>query len=553
MTSLERFLSALFLFTCLLRAAEDHSHHDVGAVHFPVSCAPAAQDRFDRALALLHSFWYDEAERTFAEVLRLDPRCAMAHWGVAMSLFHPLWAAPTPADLAKGAAAVDKAKSLAPGTQREAEYIAAIQSFYKDWQTSPHRDRAAAWCRGMERLAARYPGDSEARIFFALALLGTASPSDKSLRNQKRAAAILNRILPEQPSHPGIAHYLIHSYDTPLLANLALPAARSYAKVAPVVPHALHMPSHIFTRLGMWQESIDSNLASARAAREIAAKRYPGATSQDELHAMDYLVYAYLQTAQDEQAGRIVADAGRVSKVDQQIIPAAYALAAIPARYALERRRWADAASLEPHPSDFLWADFSYAQAITYYARALGAARSGNPAAARADIQRLASIGAALSGAALQYDWASQVELQRLSADAWRLHAEGAHDEALRTMRLAADLEDKTEKHPVTPGAVLPARELLADLLMELDSPRLALAEYEAVLRAAPRRFNSVYGAARAAELSGNRERAHKRYAELLLLAAQPEGRRLEIENARAYLRQDRHRSRPRSRNSAAL
>ncbi len=527
----------LMLLGPLSGSQEGHSGHDVGAVHFPVSCSPAAQKVFDRGVALLHSFWYDEARRTFTEVAEIDRGCAMAYWGMAMSLYHPLWAPPTPGDLAKGQAAVEKAKSAAAKTQRERDYIVALEAFYHDSNSRSHSARALAWRKAMERLSERYPEDREAAIFFALSLLGTASATDKTYANQKRAAVILNRILPEQPNHPGIAHYLIHAYDSPQLAALALPAARSYAKTAPAVPHALHMPSHIFTALGLWDDSIESNLASASAARKHLANPSPGFASQDELHAMDYLVYAYLQTCRDSAARSLVERTAAITSVDQNVFQAAYALAAIPARYAIERRRWSIAASLEARPSSIAWSEFPYAEAITHFARALGAARSGNPAAARAEIDRLAAIRRALTQVEGQYDWGAQVEIQRLSATAWAEHSQGDDVSALHAMRSAAELEDSTEKHPVTPGPVLPARELLGELFLELDRPELALAEFEAVLRRSPGRFNATYGAARAAELSGDQKHAAKRYRDLLGLCDHADTERLELQNARSYLK----------------
>jgi hypothetical protein len=372
-------LMGLLVLGVFSAGGQDHHGHELGSVHFPVSCTPGAQKTFDRGVALLHSFWYQEAEETFSEVTRTDPACAMGYWGIAMSLYHPIWEPPTPSDLKKGAVAVGKAKSAGAKTQRERDYIAAFEVFYKDWEKVAHRERALAWRNAMRQLSARYPEDREAAIFFPLSLIGTAPATDRTYASQKQAADILNRILPEQPDHPGIAHYMIHSYDSPQLAILALPAARSYARIAPAVPHASHMPSHIFTRLGLWQDSINSNLASAAAARSYIAQKLPGAASQDQLHAMDYLEYAYLQTCQEGEAERVVEEAAAVLKVDQDVIQAAYALAAIPARYTLERRRWSAATALRVWPPDFPWTRFGYAKAITYFARALGAARSGNP------------------------------------------------------------------------------------------------------------------------------------------------------------------------------
>ena len=515
---------------------QHHGTHDLGRVHFPVSCSAASQNTFDRGVALLHSFWYDQAERTFSQIARTEPGCAMAYWGIAMSVYHPVWAAPSDNDLSKGAAALTQAQSADAKTERERDYIAALAVFYRDTGKASHRERALAWRSAMQQLSAKYPEDPEAAIFFALSLIATAPAGDKTYANQKQAAEILNRILPEQPDHPGIAHYMIHSYDSPPLAILALPAARSYARIAPASAHALHMPSHIFTRLGLWQESIDSNLASAAAAKEYVAKSLPGAASQDELHAMDYLEYAYLQTCRDADARRIVEEAAAVSKLDQQVFQAAYALAAIPARYTLERRRWSAASELGVRPAWFPWAQFPFAEAITHFARALGSARSGNPRLARAEIQKLAAIHDALAQSQQDYDWATQVQVQRLTALAWLAHAENHNEAATASMRAAADLEDRTDKHPVTPGPVLPARELLGELFMELNQPALALPEFEKVLGNSPLRFNATYGAARAAELSGDRHKAKKRYAELLQICPQNGSARLEILNATAFL-----------------
>ncbi len=526
----------------ILRADDSHRHHnDVGQIRFPVACTPEAQKAFEHGVALLHSFWYDEAGKSFSQVIRTDPACAMAYWGIGMSLYHPVWSPPSAADLRKGSRAIETAKAIGAKTQRERDYIAALGVFYRTWDTVPHRERALAWRSAMQRLSARYPEDREAAIFYALALIATAPPSDQTYANQKHAAEILNRILPEQPDHPGIAHYLIHSYDSPQLAILALPAARAYAKIAPASAHALHMPSHIFTRLGLWQDSIESNLASAAVAEQHIAKTLQGATSQDELHALDYLAYAYLQTCQDEQAKRIMDEAASVSKIDQQVFQAAYALAAIPARYALERRRWSEAAELHVEPAWFPWMQFQYAEAITHFARALGSARSGNLLEARAEIERLAAVETALRQIQEGYDWSTQVKVQRLAALAWLEHAEGSRESALRSMRAAADLEDSIEKHPVTPGPVLPARELLGELLMELDQPARALPEFEKALQTSPNRFNATYGAGRAAELCRNTKKAAERYSELLQLCGHTDAQRLELQNARTFLQRQRN------------
>ena len=533
-------LTALMCVT-VVRAQMTHQHdpsEKLGQVNFPVSCSAAAQKQFNHALALLHSFQYAEAEKAFSAISLTDPNCAMCYWGVAMSNYHPLWVPPNPVELKKGAAAVERAQAHNARTRRERDYIAALESFYKDADKIDHRARARAYEQAMKQVYLRYPNDHEAAIFYALALNERALVVDEKhyVENKKTAAEILNKILPKEPNHPGIVHYLIHSYDVPGLAYLALAAARSYAKIAPSSSHAMHMPSHIFTRLGLWQESIQSNIDSAAIAKKKVAKTNPGWASQDELHALDYLVYAYLQGAQDQKAKGVLDEASALSQVDQDVFQAAYAWSAIPARYALERHRWVEAASLTPHPKAFPWDRFRFAEANIYFARAVGAARSGNTAAARPEIEKLASIQKSLSDLKIGYDWATQVEIQRKAAAAWLAHAEGKNDEALQLMRAAADLEDTTEKHPVTPGPILPAAEMLGDLLIEVSQPAPALKEYEAVLKDSPNRFNSLYGAARAAELSGDRKKARTYYEKLAALCNRSDGSRPELQKAKIYL-----------------
>jgi tetratricopeptide (TPR) repeat protein len=531
---------AVLLCPSVSRAQEPEQHkHDMGeklgVVNFTVSCNSAAQQQFNRAVALLHSFWYEEAAKAFVEVTKTDPKCGMGYWGIAMSFYHPVWSPPIAAELRNGSAAVQAANVIGAQTPRERDYIAAIAAFYQDADKFDHRTRALAYEKAMEQLHLRYPKDDEAAVFYALALLGTALPTDKSYANQKKAGEILNQVLLSEPEHPGVAHYLIHSFDYPALAPMALAAARSYAKIAPSSPHALHMPSHIFTRLGLWQESIESNIASAAAAKNYAAKMHPGAASYDQLHAMDYLAYAYLQTAQDGKVKEIVDALYSMNKVDANTVAAAYAFAAIPARYALERRQWSEAAALKVHPADFPWSDFPYAEAMIYFARSLGASRTGNTASASKDIERLTSIQKFLADAKENY-WATQVEIQRRAAAAWLAHAEGKQEEALQLMRSAAELENSTEKHPVTPGAIVPARELLGELLLELREPRQALQEFEASLLVSPNRFNGLYDAARAAELSGDREKARTLYAKLTTLGEHSDGKRPELQAAKVFL-----------------
>jgi tetratricopeptide (TPR) repeat protein len=513
---------------------------ELGRVNFPVSCTAAAQKQFNRAVAWLHSFEYEEAARAFTEVTVTDPRCGMGYWGIAMSNYHPIWAPPTATELQKGLSAVEKAKAAGARTQRERDYIAAIEIFYNDSAKLDHKTRTFAYSRAMEQLYQRHPADREASVFYALTLIATGMMShDKSYINEKKAAQILNRVLAREPQHPGVTHYLIHSYDYPALARLALPAARGYAKIAPASAHARHMPSHIFTRLGLWQEAIRSNLDAEAAAKAFAVRNHMSGVWDEQFHAMDYLVYAYLQGAQDKQARRVLDELNKIQKADSETFKVAYAFTAIRARFALERRRWDEAAKLTLEPGTlggFPWARFRWAEAHIHFARAIGAARTGDTASARQSVERLAAIRQELVELRGDYDWAKQIDIQRQAASAWLAHAEGRDAEALRLMRAAADLEDATEKHPVTPGAILPAREMLADLLNELNQPALALKEYETALESSPNRFNSIYGAARSADLSGDHKKAGAYYEELVVLSSKSDGSRPELQQAKKYL-----------------
>lgn len=527
----------LFPAAAVAQPAEDHVHtppEKLGGVHFATSCASAVGPAFERGVALLHSFGYGQASTAFATVAAQDPGCAMAEWGIAMSNFHIIWGPATEAELAAGRDAAQKAAAIPAGSERERDYVAAINAFYQGDGVA-HPARVLAFEQAMARVAERNPQDHEAAIFHALALLGVAynSPPDKTYARQKQAAEILNRLLPLEPEHPGIAHYVIHAFDYPGLAELALPAARAYAKIAPSSPHALHMPSHIFTRLGLWQESIDSNLAAAAAARRWVAKTHPGATSFDDLHAMDYLEYAYLQTGRDAPAREIVNRVASITSFDVPQFAAGYALAAIPARHALERRAWKEAAALALGPPSFPWDKYPYAEAIVHFARAVGAARSGDLETARAAAAKLAAIQRMLQGQK-GFDWATQVEIQHRAAAGWLAHAEKHDDDAVTLLRSAADLEDTTDKHPVTPGSVLPAREQLADLLGELGHPGDALAEYEASLQTSPGRFRGFWGAAQAAERSGNTAKAKTYYAKLVELCGSGDSPRSEVAEARS-------------------
>ena len=502
----------------------------LGKVNFPVSCEPAVQSQFSSAVAMLHSFWFEKASETFAAVGEKDPTCGMAYWGIAMTHWHQIWEAPGPADLKAGKAALERADTAGAKTQRERDYIAAIETYYRDSDRLDHRTRARAYETAMDHLQARYPEDHEAAIFYALALLATAPPEDKTYVNQKKAGAILEPLFAEQPEHPGIAHYIIHAYDYPPLADRALDAARRYAKIAPDSPHALHMPSHIFTRLGLWQESIDSNLVSAASA---ARNNAPG----NELHAKDYLIYAYLQGDQDRAANRALQSPPAGRPEDPQYMNWLYATGASPARYAVERHQWAEAAALPVPPQTFPQERYSWTEANLHFARALGASRLGDVEAARKDLQQLVSIRDVLVQENNKY-WADQVGIQSEITVAWVTLAEGKRTEALQQMRAAADHEDRTDKHNVTPGVILPARELLGDMLLELKQPRGALTEYEATLRTAPNRFNALSGAARAARRSGENEKAKTYYAKLLANCDHADGDRRELQEARNLLAQ---------------
>ena len=524
---IDRLLLGL-TFVVLISASAVSAQEKLGQVHFPVSCSAAAQQDFDRAVALLHSFWFDASAKAFAAVTQTDPRCAMGHWGEAMAILfnpNPFAGTPTPKGLQDGCPAVERGKAAGPKTQRERDYLAAVESLCQDRDKADQRARVLAYEQAMERLSRTYPEDREAAIFYALALNITASPADKTYANQLKAAGILEQAFAEQPNHPGVAHYLIHSYDYPPIASHGLSAARRYTGIAPAAPHALHMPSHIFTRRGYWQESIDSNRASAAAAKNHF----------DQLHAMDYLAYAYLQMAQDLAAKRVLEEALAIPKINVENLVPGYALAAIPARYTLERSRWADAASLSLPASDFPWSRYPQAEAVLVFARGLGAARSGKATGARTDIARLEVLRGALEGAKLSY-WAEQVEIQRQVTAAWVARAEGKHQEALQLMRAAADREDATEKHPVTPGPIVPARELLGEMLLELGDSRQALKEFETSHQVEPNRFKGLYGAARAAELSGDLEKARTYYAGLLVLCEKADTERPELKEAKAFL-----------------
>ena len=500
------------------------SKDQLGTVNFPNSCSPAVQETFQRGVAMLHSFRYGEAEKAFREVLAQDPSCAIATWGIAAILMsNPLTGfGPSKEWAERAQAAIDQGRKIGAKTQRERDYIEAVAVYYDDWANRPERVRQQNRARAFEALAARYPTDDEAQIFYALYLAGTQSLSDPSYTAYLTAAGILEKEFVKYPDHPGVAHYLIHSYDAAPIAPKGVPAARRYASIAPAAPHALHMPSHIFTRVGAWSDSAATN---ERAA--MAAKRDKDVDEQ--LHSMDYMVYAYLQLARDDAARRVIDESAQASGLSFTRFVGPYALSAMPARFLIERGDWRLATKLEPVASSY-----AFATALTHVARGLGAARSGDPATADKEAVELARLRDALKAAKNDY-WAGEVEISRLEVAAWSALAQGKRDEALALMRSAADAEDKSEKHIVTPGRILPARELLGDMLLELKRPAEALKEYEASQLREPERFRGYYGAAQAAAQSGDKAKAKRNFTKLVEMASQGTPRP-ELVQARAYL-----------------
>ena len=495
----------------------------LGKVHFETSCNAEAQKLFDRGMLYQHSFWYRASQKMFEDTLKADPACSIAYWGTALSLLWNPHTAPPAKNLAEGAAAIEKARTIGFKTDREKGYVDALAAMYTDYDKVDHHARVVAYAKAMEALAQRYPDDDEAQIHYALALNTSASPADKTYANQLKGAAILEPIALRQPLHPGVAHYLIHLYDYPSIADQGIEAARRYAKIAPDAPHALHMPSHIFTRVGYWNESIASNVASARSAKGSS-------DFSDELHAMDYLVYAYLQLGQDDKAKAVVDEMGKVTGFSETFIPGPYAEAASPARYVLERGDWKAAEALTVRPSPL-----ANVQAITYFARALGAARAGDPEAAKPDIARLGELRDKLREAKDAY-WSEQVDIQARIASAWVLYAEGKKDDALKAMSDAADAEDRTEKHPVTPGTPKPAREVYGEMLLDNGRAADALTAFEATLKKEPNRLGAYAGAARAAAQIGDTAKAREYFGKIVEQAGSGDSTRTEVADARNYL-----------------
>jgi tetratricopeptide (TPR) repeat protein len=524
MRSVEVFMAmTILVLLATVGRAQDKAPEKLGKVVFPTSCDSKVQPRFERAVALLHSFSWQEGEKAFRQVLQEDPNCAIASWGIASILIgNTFGVGPTPEEAQNAKEAIARGREIGPKTERERYYIEAIAEYYDSFSSRSHGARMKRLADAFEIVAKRFSEDDEAQIFYAIYLTATQQPSDKTYAAALKSAQILETQFIKHPDHPGVAHYLIHSYDYPPIADKGLPAAKRYAEIAPSAPHALHMPSHIFTRVGAWEDSVATNRRSAAASK---AANEPGSG----LHAMDYLVYAYMQLARDKEASRIVEEAQRITNLGTpQGGP--YAFAAIPARYAVERGAWKDAMQVQPRSSRF-----PYTEAMTYFARALGAARSGDAVAAEKDAQELARIVNALKNTNNDY-WATEVEVERLSAAAWTAYAKGSREEALSLMRSAADMEDKSEKSAVTPGRILPARELLGEMLLEMKRPAEALQEFQVSEKHDPNRFRGLFGAARAAKESGDMAKAKTYYEKLMSLAHNADTERPEINEAKIFL-----------------
>jgi len=531
-------LTALFVIACVPRAFAQHEDHGAmspdaigsASVKFQTSCAPAVKDDFNKGVALLHSFWFPEAIKAFDGILARDPNCAMAHWGIALSNWgNPFGGLKQGKTIELTKASIDKAAATGSPTPRERGYIQAVAQLVSAADPGSHAARVGAYETAMEQLSRDNPTDTEARIFYALAVAQNASPADKTYAKNLKAGAILEPLFEKMPTHPGLAHYIIHAYDAPPLADKALVAARKYASLAPAIPHALHMPSHTFTRVGSWQESIDTNRRSAEAAMKSSGG------AGEELHALDYQTYAYLQIAEDKAAKAVVDHAtavvgGAEGAAAGAAGAGAFAVAAIPARYALERGAWAEAAALTARP-----ANTAFTEAITHFARAIGAARSGNPGAATADIERLAELRDKLREAKDTY-WTEQVDIQRRVALAWQAFAQGRKDEGLAQMSAAADAEDATDKSAISPGPLAPARELFGYMLLEAGKPKDALVAFEATMKKEPNRFRGLYGGASAAAAAGDRAKAMAYYKRLLEVAKASDTERAELQQAKKYL-----------------
>jgi tetratricopeptide (TPR) repeat protein len=528
----------LALVTPAWAQTEQHDHDHMakpgaikaGTVNFETSCNASVKDDFNLAVAELHSFWFPEARNLFEGVLKKDPDCAIAYWGIGLTYWgNPFAGQRSPQTIANGKAAIEKGQTTGKKTPREKGFIDAVAGLFSSADVTTQRARVVAYEGATELVASQNPADMEARIFWALAIAQTALPTDKTFAQNLRAAEILEPLYKKNPNHPGLAHYIIHSYDVPALAAKALPAARAYADIAPSVPHALHMPSHTFTRVGAWKESVATNIRSSEEADKS------GGGFGEGLHARDYMTYAYLQMAMDKEAKVVRDHVLEVTAAGPGTPSAAgnpatntFAMAAIPARYAMERQQWAEAAMLKPTTA----ANTPYTEAITYFARAIGAARSGKPADAAPDVAKLAAIKAREDELKDAY-WAEQVDIQRAGAEAWVMFAEGKKDEAIKAMSATADREDLTDKSAVTPGPLAPARELLGSMLMEAGRPKEALVAFEAVMKKEPNRFLAIYGGAKAAEALKQTTKAKGYYKQIVDICKDASPDRPELVEAR--------------------
>jgi tetratricopeptide (TPR) repeat protein len=529
------FSLALTTSTALADDEHGHNHHEdlnetqLGLVHFPVSCSASVQKPFERGVALLHSFWYEEAEKEFEDIAKDDPRCAMAHWGVAMSIWHQLWNRPDEKVIARGLGEVRDAQKLDhKATPREKAYIAAIAAFYSDSKNRDHAARAKAYSDAMKKVYEGYPEDHEAAAFYALSLLASEPDEDPTFANRKQAAAILEKLFATEPDHPGVAHYLIHSYDKPQLAQLGLPAARRYAQIAPAAPHALHMPSHIFARVGLWQDDINSNLASIAATRKTAAMHMGGEGHQ--FHAMDFLFYAYLQSGREAEARALMDEVKAMPQMHDMygvgFDPHAATLANFNALYPLEMRDWAAAAALTP-----VAVPGTAEESVQYWARAIGSAHLGNAADVEKDVAEIHRIHEKLV-ADKKTDLAKAAADDQTQAEAWLAFAKGKADDAVEILRPMADKEDSLGEEPQG----IPTREMIAEILLEAKRPQQALAEYKTDLKMNPNRFNGLYGAARAAEEAGEQNAAAEYYALLVKDCEGSNSSRPELERAKQLL-----------------
>ncbi|MGZ5253987.1 MAG: tetratricopeptide repeat protein [Flavitalea sp.] len=494
-----------------------------GSATFATTCNKEVTDDFNLGIQLLHSFEYNEAEKAFAMVVNKQPDCAMAYWGIAMANFHPLWTPPSESELQKGSKAINLAKSIKT-SKKEYDYINAISSFYDDWNITDHRTRCLKFEQSMEEIYTDYPDDKEGAVLYALALCAAADPNDKTFSKQKKAGNILNSLYPDQPDHPGIVHYLIHAYDYPELAKEGLDAARKYASIAPSSAHALHMPSHIFTRLGLWNDCIQSNIESVSSAQCYAEAAGIKGHWDEELHGLDYLMYAYLQKGENDSAKKQWDYLKTITEVSPVNFKVAYAYAAIPSRYLLENKMWDEASKLEFFPDKFAWDKYPWQKAIIHFTRLYGSVQINDITTAKEELEKLQVIHDTLIKQKDNYK-ANQVAIQINAGEAWIYLKEGEKDKALERMLIAAEMEDKTEKHPVTPGEVIPARELLGNMYLELNNPATALEAFELDLAKRPNRFNGLYGAALSAKHCGNQEKAIKYYNQLISIVGKNSGR----------------------------